>query len=259
MADGDMRMAGATTVRITEAQRQQYRDEGYFILERVIPDEHLEMLRRECDRFVAEEDAAMDAAGVRARGLNQRDSRYFVFNRHPDSAAMPDFIFSDLTAEICRATVGETAFLFWEQFVVKCAEVGMKFDWHQDSGYVGHDHRPYLTCWCALDDATEENGTIYVLPYSRAGTRTREEHVRPEGGAELVGYHGEDPGIPVVVPAGSIAVFSSTTFHRSGTNTTSRIRRAYVPQFSPEPVLKRDGSAPWGLAVPFLKDGKRVR
>jgi ectoine hydroxylase-related dioxygenase (phytanoyl-CoA dioxygenase family) len=28
-----------------------------------------------------------------------------------------------------------------------------------------------LTCWIALDDVTEANGTVYLLPYSRAGTR----------------------------------------------------------------------------------------
>ena len=41
------------------------------------------------------------------------------------------------------------------------------------SGYVGTDtpHRPYLTCWVALDDMSEENGTVHVLPAPRAGIR----------------------------------------------------------------------------------------
>jgi ectoine hydroxylase-related dioxygenase (phytanoyl-CoA dioxygenase family) len=109
-----------------------------------------------------------------------------------------------------------------------------------------------------LDDMTEENGTIYVLPYSRAGTQSRQEHVRQAGSNDLVGYHGDDPGIAVVVPAGSIAVFSSTTFHRSGANTTQGIRRVYLPQYSAEPILKRDGSGLWGFAEPFHKNGARV-
>ena len=28
-----------------------------------------------------------------------------------------------------------------------------------------------VTVWCAFDDVDEENGTIYVSPYSHAGTR----------------------------------------------------------------------------------------
>jgi ectoine hydroxylase-related dioxygenase (phytanoyl-CoA dioxygenase family) len=244
---------------ITEAQKQQYQTEGYFILERVIPEEHLEMLRAECGRFVDMINADMDRAGTNVQGLNHRNSRYFIAKRHTESELLPQFLFSDLTAEICRATLGPDAYLFWEQYVVKCAEVGMQFSWHQDSGYVGHDHRPYVSCWCALDDMTEENGTVYILPFSRAETQARTDHVRQEGSNDLVGYHGDDPGIPVVVPAGSIAVFSSVTFHRSGANRTPGIRRVYLPQYSAEPILKRDGSAPWGLAEPFLKDGGRVR
>ena len=37
------------------------------------------------------------------------------------------FIFSDLMADICRATIGPDAFLFLDQYVVKAAEKGMSF------------------------------------------------------------------------------------------------------------------------------------
>src|SRR4051812_2453324 len=174
----------------TPEQREQYREEGYFILPGAVPEADLVRLRSECDRFVAEINAEMDRAGTRVQGLNHRDSRYFIAKRFRESDYLPRFLFGELMAEICRATLGAEAYLFWEQYVVKCAEVGMKFSWHQDSGYVGHDHRPYLSCWCALDEVTEENGTVCVRPFSRAGIRSRQEHVRQEGSNDLVGYHG---------------------------------------------------------------------
>jgi hypothetical protein len=34
------------------------------------------------------------------------------------------------------------------------------------------------SCWIALDDMTEANGTAYLLPYSRPGTRHVVKHVR---------------------------------------------------------------------------------
>jgi ectoine hydroxylase-related dioxygenase (phytanoyl-CoA dioxygenase family) len=55
----------------------------------------------------------------------------------------------------------------------------------------------------------------------------------------------------VVVPAGSIASFSSTLFHRSGPNTTDQMRRVYVAQYSAEPILNEDGSRPRHLAEPL--------
>jgi ectoine hydroxylase-related dioxygenase (phytanoyl-CoA dioxygenase family) len=124
----------------------------------------------------------------------------------------------------------------------------MKFSWHQDSGFIEYAHLPYLTCWVALDDMTEANGTVYLLPYSRAGTRSVVKHVRDRETGDLIGYFGDDPGDPVIVPAGSIACFSSTLFHRSGNNETDRMRRVYVAQYSAEPILSEDGSRPRMLA-----------
>jgi ectoine hydroxylase-related dioxygenase (phytanoyl-CoA dioxygenase family) len=117
-------------------------------------------------------------------------------------------------------------------------------------------HKPYLTCWCTLDAVNEENGTVYILPYSRAGTKDRIEHTRK--GMDLVGYHGDDPGDPVVVPAGSIACFSSVCFHRSGANKSKNMRRIYLAQYSSESIKRPDGTAS-ALTEPFLKDGVRVR
>jgi ectoine hydroxylase-related dioxygenase (phytanoyl-CoA dioxygenase family) len=109
-----------------------------------------------------------------------------------------------------------------------------------------------------MDDMSEENGTIYVLPYSRAGVRDTVNHVKEAGSNDMVGYHGDDPGIPVIVPAGTIVCFSSNTFHRSGANKTNRPRRSYLCQYSPKPILTADGSKPWCDAVPFLQDGKNI-
>ena len=75
-------------------------------------------------------------------------------------------------------------------------EVGMKFAWHQDSGYVGFDHTPYLTTWCCLDDVNEANGTVYMLPYDRAGTRKLVPHTADPGSTDKIGYRGSDPGDP---------------------------------------------------------------
>jgi ectoine hydroxylase-related dioxygenase (phytanoyl-CoA dioxygenase family) len=134
----------------------------------------------------------------------------------------------------------------------------MAFGWHQDSGYIPYPHAPYLTCWIPLDDATEDNGTIYLLPYSRAGTRDVVEHCRDEKSNDLVGYFGHDTGVPVVVPAGSLVCFSSILFHRAGPNTTDHPRRAYVAQYSAEPLLTEDRSRPRHLAQPLLVAGQRI-
>ena len=248
---------------ISEQQREQYRTEGYLILPAVIPPAMLSMLREDCSYYLGYYDSIMDAKGVQTENLSHRGKRYFINNRYRLSNRLYKFIFSDLMAEVARATVGDEAYLFHEQWVVKGAEQGMKFAWHQDSGYVKWydpktNHKPYVTCWCTLDDVSEENGTVYLLQHSRANTRgTIIDHFKEEGTNDLIGYTGSDPGDPVIVPAGSIVAFDSTVFHRSGPNKTDNMRRIYLPQYSAAPILRADGE-PWAIATPFLKDGKNI-
>ncbi len=251
-------MISDVTFKITDAQKKQYRDEGYFVLDGIIPDEELATLRSECAELIHEQDAEMDRQGTNVLNLSRRNSRYFVFLAYKTRPQLGEFLFSDMMAEICRATIGDTAYLVWEQFVVKGIEKGSEFAWHQDSGYVDYPHKPYVNGWVPLDDVNEENGTIYILPYSRAGTKEKVVHKPLPNSNDRVGYFGNDPGIPIICSAGSIVVFSSTTFHRSGANQTHNLRRAYAMQYSPEPIYEADGSLK-GLAEPFLVDGRRVR
>lgn len=255
-----MNTATSPRTLVSDTQLQQFHSEGYLILERVIPADMLTMLREECAYFLGYCDAEMDTRGAQVDGITHRNKRYFISNRYHLSARMWQFIYSPLMAELTQATLGPDVYLFNEQWVIKGAEQGMKFAWHQDSGYVGRQnpHRPYLTCWCTLDDVNEENGTVYVLPHSRGGTRaTIFDHAQEAGSNDLIGYQGDDPGIPVIAPAGSIVAFTSYTFHRSGANSTDRMRRIYLPQYSAEPIRSKEGNL-WGMAVPFVRDGKVV-
>ena len=251
------------TVSIASEHSRQFEDEGYFILERAVPDQMLRMLREECSYFIGRKDQEMEAAGEETIGITHKGKRYFISKLYRKSSRLWRFIYSDLMAAICRAALGREVYLFNEQWVVKGAEVGMRFSWHQDSGYVKNrdpktSHRPYLSCWTALDDVDESNGTVYLLPHSRAGTKNHIcPHQREPGTNDLIGYSGDDPGIAVIAPAGSIACFSSTSLHRSGPNTTETMRRVYLTQYSAEPLLHSNGSL-WGEAVPFLRDGVNV-
>jgi ectoine hydroxylase-related dioxygenase (phytanoyl-CoA dioxygenase family) len=243
---------------IAPEQRRKYREEGYFILERVLPPDVVERCRADCADAIERIHERMDALGESTVGLCHRGKRYFINGNVDRSRFVHDLVFGPAMEAICRATIGDTAYLFYEQYVVKAAEVGMKFGWHQDSGYVAIDHRPYVTCWFALDDVSEANGTVHVLPFSRAGVRERVEHAQEAGTNDRIGYHGDDPGIPAAVPAGSVVVFSSVTFHRSGPNTTPSPRRAHIVQFSPEPIVDPANGQPVHLATPFLDNGRRV-
>jgi ectoine hydroxylase-related dioxygenase (phytanoyl-CoA dioxygenase family) len=251
-------MTTTETAFITDEQKQLYKDEGYMILENCVPEEHLELLRANCQSRVDAIEADMAAQGVDRLGLNARGRRYFAAFCYEQKPELGRFVFSELMAEICRATIGNEACLFWDQYVVKGTDKDSAFSWHQDSGFGGTITAPeYVTCWVTLDDVSLENGTVFLLPYSEVGIRTLVKHVRDPRTNDMVGYFGKTPGIPAIVPAGSIVAFSSFVFHRSGPNLTDKLRRVFVPQYSPAPQLDDEGK-PRGQAVPFLHEGEIV-
>jgi ectoine hydroxylase-related dioxygenase (phytanoyl-CoA dioxygenase family) len=243
---------------ITDAQKKQYMEEGYFILESAIPEEHLEILRTACDYLIDGMHAEMDRLGTDHIHISHRGKRYHIAKKFDQAPRLSEFVFSELMADICRATIGSEAFLMYDQYVVKAAEKGMPFSWHQDSGYLGFSHRPYVTCWCAVDDMTIENGTVYAMPYSTIGIKSLVEHIRDPITGDKAGYFGHEPGVAAIVPAGSVVVLSSLCFHRSGRNTTNKMRRAYVTQYAPEVIRKPGETEPFHLAVPFLRDGMQL-
>jgi ectoine hydroxylase-related dioxygenase (phytanoyl-CoA dioxygenase family) len=251
-------MTTTETSLITDEQKQLYKDEGYMILENVVSPQDLELLRSNCQERVDAIEADMVKQGVDRIGLNAKNSRYFAAFVYREHLEMGRFIFGELMAEICRATIGNEAYLFWDQYVVKGTDKDSAFSWHQDSGFGGVFNAPeYVTCWIALDDVSLENGTVFLLPYSEVGIRTLVQHVRDPRTNDMVGYFGSNPGIPAIVPAGSIVAFSSFVFHRSGPNLTNKLRRVYLPQYSPAIQLD-DAGQQRGQFVPFLRDGEIV-
>lgn len=248
-----------------ERQRAQFTAEGYAVFDRVVPEDTLNMLREQCDVLIQREDARMDALGVDTIGITHRGRRYFANRCQRTQPVLRQFLFSELMADICRATLGPQAYFFFDQFVVKGPDGGLPFGWHQDSGYVvGNggpvDHRPYLTCWCPLDDATVDNGTVRLLPFSvvplsRAGILP---HLRQPETNDLVGWTDDRGALTIEAAAGSIVVFSSLILHATGANRTTKLRRVYLAQYTPEAMLNPGTRELRNDAVPLLSGGTRA-
>lgn len=252
------------TASIYAAQAEQFAAEGYAVFPGVLNGAMLEMLREQCSAFMAREDARMDALGVDTIGITHRGKRYFANQCQRAQPALRHMLFSPVMAEICRATLGDDVYFFFDQFVVKGPEGGMSFGWHQDSGYVvGNggppDHLPYLTCWCPLDDATAENGTVRLIPFS-ANPRSRDilPHERQPKSNDLVAQADVAQMRTVEASAGSVVAFSSRLLHSTGPNLSSRLRRVYLAQYTAEAMLNPGTRHLRNNAVPLLWHGEQV-
>src|ERR1051326_6044546 len=101
------RPMAASPLRLTPYQVQQFHDEGFFILERALPEELLRIAREECQRFIERENKLMDSQGTDVHGLSRRNSRYFVSNCFKDQPRLRQVLFSRFFADLCRQTIGD--------------------------------------------------------------------------------------------------------------------------------------------------------
>lgn len=245
-------------------QAEHYAREGYALFENVVPDSMLEMLRDQCGASLAREDARMDELGVDSIGLTHRGKRYFAAHCQRVQPPLRQLLFDPLMAEVCRATLGFDAYFFLDQFIVKGADVGLPFSWHQDSGYVvGNggppDHLPYVTLWLPLDDTTVENGAISLIPFSaHPQARGILPHRRDLQTRDLFTTVDPSKVITVEAAAGTILALSSRLLHSTGPNHTSSLRRAYLAQYTAEVMVDPGTRHLRNNAIPLLRGGQHV-
>ena len=143
---------------------------------------------------------------------------------------------------IVSKILGKKIFLFNEQLVNKNPNTPSSFSWHQDSGYVGHDHKAYLSIWIALCDTNENNGALRILPINLEREAKIEEHFWSEQSSDLSMKVQEEKSISCTIEEGGLVLFSSRTPHASFPNKSNKNRPAYLCQYSSEPIIPPPGS-----------------
>jgi ectoine hydroxylase-related dioxygenase (phytanoyl-CoA dioxygenase family) len=242
--------------QITDAQLEQFERDGYFVLENVFTPAEMDELAGHIERFQQRHEEALRAGRRHGEHLARRRNHLY---RSPGRAgrehqslllSVPEFV------AISTQMLGPDIDLYWNQSVFKQPEGTKEFPWHQDDGYTPVEPSPYLTLWLALNDATPENGCISVMPGSHKRGLVPHEP-SPIG---LVCYSNEAPnqGVRVPVKAGSVAAFSSLTFHKSGPNTSDGPRKAYVIQYSKSPLRHADSGEPVHNEIAVARGGQAV-
>ncbi|MFA7237730.1 MAG: phytanoyl-CoA dioxygenase family protein [Phycisphaeraceae bacterium] len=109
--------------------------------------------------------------------------------------------------------------------------------WHQDEFYIPTRDRSLTGGWIALDDATIDNGCLWVIPGSHKHGVLWPQHQHGDKRFDCAGEswkhpYTDDDAVPVEAPAGSIVFFNGYLLHRSLPNTrTSGYRRCLVNHY----------------------------
>ena len=118
--------------------------------------------------------------------------------------------------------------------------------WHQDEHFIPTRDRSLTAAWIALDDATVENGCLWVLPGShRRGVIYPDrltDDPRFDCTTEAYDFpYDEDDAVPVEIPAGAALLFDGYLLHRSLQNSGRHgYRRALVHHY-----MSAESLLPW--------------
>ncbi len=223
-----------------------FREQGYCVVEDFLTQDELVLLQQIAEILIAEPPAS---EGGKFHTIGLGEDRRFLRQRCKNFSELEKYLLSPRMRDFIATFLGPAVYLFNEQFVVKGPKSGAAFGWHQDSYYVGFNHQPYLTLWIALDDVNSENGALAVLPGNIDLDDGIIEHRWDSLNSNYVGYFGDDTGVEISCSAGSAVVFSSLTLHCSSANRTEQPRRAYICQYSLEPILVPGTGEPKHFAV----------
>lgn len=118
--------------------------------------------------------------------------------------------------------------------------------WHQDEYYIPTRDRSLTGGWIAQDDATVENGCLWVIPGSQKHGVLWPQHQHNDRRFDCAGEAYQFPytdadAVPVEVKRGSVVYFNGYLLHRSLPNRkTSGFRRALVHHF-----MSAESLLPW--------------
>ena len=220
-------------------------DQGYLVIPQLVSATDVDRMRREVEKFAAGE---YPVSNLPADG-----QILAVHFPHWVSTVAMEMVHHKGIVEVVSKVCG--AHLAHWNGGAKCMQ-SMLFlkppglpgqAWHQDERFIPTRDRSLIGAWIALDDATIENGCLWVLPGShRAGVlHQAKDHDNPDEfdpTDEAFGF--DDTGaVAVEVKTGDVVFFNGYLLHRSMKNRSTHTRRALVNHYMSAASL-----LPWGFS-----------
>jgi phytanoyl-CoA hydroxylase len=125
--------------------------------------------------------------------------------------------------------------LWQSMYIFKQPGIGGEVKWHQDATFFDTTPCTVTAFWFALEDATRDNGCLWVEPGGHRGPRgrLRERFVR-EGSQvrmetlDATPWPDDAVAVPVEVQAGTLVCFHGLLPHYSAPNRSAHSRHAYT-------------------------------
>lgn len=216
--------------------REAYQQQGYLLVEDLVSPSDVERIRCEAVQLCRGE-FACDALPPVPPGTSDEEatSRYLCIHQpHKVAPVVREMIVHPGIAEVLVQIIGPNVKCMQSMLFLKPPRFPGQA-WHQDEIYIPTRDRSLTGAWIALDDATVDNGCLWVIPGShRDGyLYPQRDHNNPaEFDVSQESYGFDDAGeIPVECRAGAVLFFNGYLLHRSRKNRSSVYRRVLVNHY----------------------------
>ena len=156
-----------------------------------------------------------------------------IYNPFHQHQVFKDLATDDRILDRIEDLIGKNIELHHSKLNMKPAKVGSAVEWHQDLTYFPHTNDDLVTVLIYIDEATQENGCLQVLP-----ARHREYLNHSDADGMFAGMITEDVDsgevgepAPLEAPAGSVIFMHCLMPHSSLPNRSSKGRRTIIFEY----------------------------
>ena len=251
---------------VSAEQRAAFERDGYLVLPDAVDAAQLIDLRTQLQAWI-EESRGHDAPygqtidklprfDIAAEHSAMAPALRRVNNPAEVSDVYADATFDSPMADMVAGLIGPDVKFHHGKINVKLPGTKTQVDYHQDFSYTPHTNDDIVTALLMLDEVTEENGCLMVVPGShREGQKSLWQGERFTGKVdEETEQDALRRAVPVTGPPGSVCLMHTALLHGSAANHSKQRRTLFISVYT--------AADAWPLArspLPNRFEGRIVR
>jgi len=244
---------------VNAAQIEQFRRDGFVVIEDLLTDDEVEKFGAAVDRAVADR-GRNDTRALAEKSLYEQSFTQCInlWEDHPDVSPLT---FHPKISEAATMLIGVPRLRLWHDQALYKDGGGRYTEPHQDQPYWPMDEIDTLTAWIPFDGSTRENGCMGYVPGSHlVGVKkfinifTADEKVKILEEPEIAAI----APVYVEVPPGAVAFHHGLTVHLAGANKSPRTRRVHTMIYFRDGATRTKPYAHPSVDRPGIKVGDAI-
>jgi ectoine hydroxylase-related dioxygenase (phytanoyl-CoA dioxygenase family) len=222
---------------VSEQQIEQYRQQGFLVIEGFLDAGELEHWRQVTDEAIrlrlSDNTFLSNQANPEAFYAQVFTQCLRLADIHP---GMAELMFDERIGRLAGTLSGADGIRIWHDQALVKQPYGNHTAFHLDNPFWSFHARNSISMWVALDDATLANGCLWYLPGTHLTATFQPIGIGENLGDIFKAYPEwrKLKAVPAPCPAGSAVFHNSLIAHGAGVNMTPYPRRAMTCAYMPD-------------------------